>query len=74
MASKKEKNSRSGKEKKPVTKNEKGNIVNAKQVNKKAHDEAEKDIEKDPYFLSSPNDEVDEEETGRPHDDDNDLV
>jgi hypothetical protein len=74
MASKKEKSSISGKLKKPVSKKENGNIANPKAVTKRAHDEAEKDIENDPDFLMSPNDEVDEEETGRPHDDDNDLV
>lgn len=74
MASKKEKSRLSGKDKKPVRKKENGNIDNPKEVTKRAHDEAEKDIGSDPDFLISPNDEVDEEETGRPHDDDNDLV
>ena len=74
MASKKENSSISGKEKKPVSKKENGHITNPKEVSRKAHDEAEKDIGKDPDFFISPNDDVDEEETGRPHDDDNDLV
>jgi len=58
----------------PVRKKENGNVVNPKEGTKRAHDEAEKDIGSDPDFLISTNDEVDEEETGRPHDDDNDLV